>query len=105
MNLMATTILNIDAIISDPTIRSGRPIIAGTGICVSDIVARSVSGDARVPEEIAEDFKLSLGEVYAALAYYHFHKEDIDREIRASESEAEELANILEAQEKLTRIE
>jgi uncharacterized protein (DUF433 family) len=96
--------LNIAAIISDPNIRSGRPIIAGTGICVSDIVTKSISGDTRAPEEIAEDFNLSLGEVYAALAYYHFHKEDIDSEIRASESEAEQLAHILEAQGKLRRV-
>jgi hypothetical protein len=33
------TILSIDLIVSDPNVRSGRPIIAGTTLRVQDVVA------------------------------------------------------------------
>lgn len=35
---MAVTVLSIDAMVSDPAIRGSRPIIAGTGVRVMDIV-------------------------------------------------------------------
>jgi len=35
---VVATILAIEEIVSDPTVRSGRPVVGGTGICVSDLV-------------------------------------------------------------------
>jgi len=35
------------------------------------------------PDEIATEHDLMLGDVYAALAYYHEHREEIDESIRA----------------------
>ena len=75
------TVLSIDLITSDPKVRSGRPVIAGTGVCVSDIVALMIYHQ-RTVDEIAGDYKLSLGQVHAALAYYYTHKAEIDEEIR-----------------------
>ena len=101
---MSETILNIDEIISDPNIRSGRPVIRGTAICVSDVVSWHTSGDELNPEQIAAQFRLGLGQVYAALAYYHLHKTRIDAEIQVSISEAQALIDELKSQERLTEI-
>lgn len=42
-------------------------------------------------DEIASEYDLSLGGVYAALAYYHDHKEDVDRRIKEGEAFSEEM--------------
>lgn len=65
-------------------VRGGKPRIAGTRICVSDVVIWTEQG--RSPDEIAADYPhLTLGDVYAALAYYHDHQAEIDRQIKESE--------------------
>jgi uncharacterized protein (DUF433 family) len=65
-------------------VRGGKPRIAGTRICVSDIVLWTEQG--RSPYEIVADFShLTLADVYAALAYYHDHQAEIDRQIKESE--------------------
>lgn len=67
-----------------PGVRSGKPRIAGTRICVSDVVIWTEQG--RSPYEIVADYpQLTLADVYAALAYYHDHQADIDRQIKESE--------------------
>lgn len=67
-----------------PDIRSGKPHISGTRICVSDVVIWTEQG--RSAYEIVADFpQLSLGDVYAALSYYHDHQVEIDRQIKESE--------------------
>lgn len=42
-------------------------------------------------EEIATEYCLSLADVYAALAYYYDHREEIDRVIREDEEFIAEL--------------
>jgi uncharacterized protein (DUF433 family) len=62
----------------------GKPRIAGHRIRVQDIVLWTEEG--RSVDEIVADFpQLSLADVYAALAYYHDHRERIDQDIRADE--------------------
>ena len=73
-----TKILSIDEIVSDSEVRDGRPIIRGTKISVSDVVAWHLSGEKLSPEQIATDFHLSLGQVYSALTYYYLHQEKFD---------------------------
>ncbi|RPI97581.1 MAG: DUF433 domain-containing protein [Chloroflexi bacterium] len=97
---MVATVLSIDTIVSDPKIRGGRPIIAGTGIRVIDIVAYYRYG-GQTPEELATGFALSLGQVHAALAYYHLHKDEIDESMRAEAERAEQLIAELEKQGKV----
>jgi uncharacterized protein (DUF433 family) len=84
-------ILKIDEIISDSEVRDGRPIIRGTRICVSDVVAWHLSGDKLPLEKIATDFHLGLGQVYSALSYYYLHQDQIDSEMRQSTDDAQRL--------------
>jgi uncharacterized protein DUF433 len=44
-------------------------------------------------DEIATDYDLTLGQIYAALSYYHDHREAIDAAIRADEAFVEEVRN------------
>jgi uncharacterized protein (DUF433 family) len=97
---MVATVLGIDTIVSDPQIRGGRPTIAGRRITVSDLVARYLSFGMS-PEELAINFKLTLGQVHAALAYYYMHQADIDEEMRRDEETADRLKIELERQGKL----
>lgn len=83
-------VLAIETIVSDPNVRRGRPVIAGTGIMVSDIAAYT-NFQGMTPDELAVQLGLTLAQVHAALAYYYAHKAEIDAEIRANREEAEAL--------------
>ncbi len=61
------TVLSIDAIDSDPEVRSGHPKIAGRGVTISDLV-RGYLHKKYTPEALAIYYALTLGQVYAALA-------------------------------------
>ena len=100
---MAITVLNIDTIVSDPTIRDGRPIIDGRSVTVSDLVARYRRWGLS-PEELAIRFKLQLGQVHAALAYYYMHQDEIDAEMRRDQQIAERLKAELDHDGKLGHI-
>lgn len=74
-----------------PGYRGSRPHITGTGVTV-DRVAVLHTIDSMGPAEIAADLGLSLGQVHAALAFFHLNRELFeewlsDRE-RADEEEA-----------------
>lgn len=75
-----------------PGICGGRPRIAGTRIRVQDIVIwHERLGYS--PDEIVSHYpQLTLADVYAALAYYHDRRAEIERDIH----EAEELATTLQ---------
>ena len=69
----------------------GKPRLAGTRIRVQDIVVwherLNYSAD-----EIASRFpQASLAAIYAALSYYHDHRSEIDEQMRAGESFADQL--------------
>jgi uncharacterized protein (DUF433 family) len=73
----------------NPGLRGGRPVIAGTGICVRTIAIESNRGLS--PEEIAADRPpLSLAQIHAALAFYHANKREIDADIAAEEQAYDE---------------
>src|SRR3990170_1651330 len=77
-------------IVRSPEIRGGRPRIAGTGVTVRRIVGWYKLGLS--PEEISTEIPhLSLAQVYAALAYYHANREEIEADIAAEEAEADRL--------------
>ena len=73
-----------------PGVAGGKPQIAGHRITVQTIVIWheriGLSAD-----EIATEHDLSLADVYAALAYYYDHREEIDRAIREDEEFIAEL--------------
>jgi uncharacterized protein (DUF433 family) len=61
-------------------IRGGRPRLAGTRITVADLVLMHLRLGQSL-EEIAGKYALPLAAVYAAMAYYHDHRAEIDRTI------------------------
>ena len=87
-----TVIQNLEYIGTNPNIRSGRPHIIGTTIEVSALAIQHIIHQQSV-DEIAQDYRLTVSQVYAALAYYYAHKEEIDAAIKAQEDFAERLKN------------
>lgn len=73
-----------------PGIAGGKPHIAGHRITVQNIVIwhewMGLSAD-----EIASSYDLSLADIYAALAYYYSHQQEIDEMIQQSEDLVEKL--------------
>lgn len=85
---MASKILPVDSVISDPEIRGGQPVIAGTTLRVSDLASwHTLAG--LTPEQLASQFELDLARVHAALAHYYHHKAAIDAEIRDNSDQSE----------------
>ena len=63
----------------------GKPAIAGHRISVLDVAAWHQQGMSA--NAIAHDFGLTLAQVYAALAYYYDHQDEIDRGLAEEEAE------------------
>jgi uncharacterized protein (DUF433 family) len=77
-------------ITTTPEVRGGRPRVAGTGVTVQRIVGWYKLG--LTPEQIADELgHLSLAQVYAALAFYHANRDEIEAAIAAEEETAERL--------------
>jgi uncharacterized protein (DUF433 family) len=75
-------------IVRTPGTCGGRPRIAGTRITVEYIVNEIRAGVT--PEEILENKPyLTLGGIYAAIAYYYANKEVLDTEFAAYEEECD----------------
>jgi uncharacterized protein (DUF433 family) len=75
-----------------PGVCGGKPHLSGHRITVQSIaVWHERVGIA--PDEIATEYGLTLGDVYAALAYYHDHRAELDEAIRKEESFVQELRN------------
>jgi uncharacterized protein (DUF433 family) len=72
-------------IVSTPGTCGGKPRIAGHRITVKHIViCHQRSGQS--PDEIVSDYpSITLSDVYAALAYYFDHKDEIDADIKADD--------------------
>ena len=68
-----------------PGVAGGKPRIAGRRITVQNIMVwherLGMSAD-----EIASEYDLSLADVYAALAYYFDHREEIARTLAEDEA-------------------
>jgi uncharacterized protein (DUF433 family) len=75
-----------------PGVAGGKPRVTGHRITVQAVVVwherLGLSAD-----EIASEYGLSLADVYAALAYYYDHREEIDQAIGADEAFVTELRN------------
>ncbi|MBC6451975.1 MAG: DUF433 domain-containing protein [Hormoscilla sp. SP5CHS1] len=86
-----STVIDIGTLIDrHPGIHGGCPIIAGTGVTVRRIIIWYQQG--LTAEEIADEIgHLTLGQVYAALTYYHMNKNEIDADIAAEEAEADRI--------------
>lgn len=73
-----------------PGIVGGKPRVAGRRITVHDIVVWH-ERLGRDIDELAAEHDLSLADVYASLAYYFDHREQIDRELDESRAFVEAL--------------
>lgn len=75
---------------SRPGVLGGKPCISGRRIAVQHIAVwherLGLSAD-----EIAGEYDLDLADVYAALAYYFAHREEIDRSIREGKEAVRQL--------------
>lgn len=69
-----------------PGVAGGKPRIAGHRITVQDIVVWH-QRMGKSADQIAVEHGLTIADVYAALAYYFDHSEEIDESLRASEAE------------------
>ena len=68
-----------------PSVAGGKPLIAGHRITVQDIAIWH-ERLGRSPDEIAAEYDLTLADVYAALAYYFDHREEIDRSMEEGQA-------------------
>jgi len=71
-------------------IADGKPRIAGRRITVQNIAVWH-ERLGKTADEIASEFDLSLAEVYAALAYYFDHRDEIDELILKEQQFVSEL--------------
>jgi len=79
-------------IVFTPDVRGGRARISGTGVTVRRIVEWYKSGHS--PEEIADEIgHVSLAQVFAALAYYHANRDEIEADLANEKDVAERLGS------------
>lgn len=65
-----------------PGVVGGRPRIDGTRVTIRSIAVCYQQG--LMPEEIVQQYeRLTIAQVYAALAYYHANREEIEADIAA----------------------
>ena len=74
-----------DLIVRRPEIHGNRPIIGGTGVAVRTVVGHYKLGLSA--EEIADEMALALAGVYAALAYFHLNRDEIEADLLANSEE------------------
>lgn len=84
------TSISVEHIEKTPGTCGGRARIAGHRIRVMDVVVMHERWGFS-PDQIADQYPgISLGDVYAALAYYHDHRAEIADEFARDEAIAEQ---------------
>lgn len=79
-------------IVRDPDVLDGEPKIEGRRVSVRQIAEWVEEGDLTA-RTVADRHDLDVADVYAALAYYHSHPDEmaaVDRKLREREQEARE---------------
>jgi|SRR5690349_18050581 len=74
-----------------PGVCGGKPRVAGTRIRVQDIVVWHERMGLSADEIASEYPQVNLAAVYAALAYYHDHRDQIDWQMEQGQALVEEL--------------
>jgi uncharacterized protein (DUF433 family) len=94
MAVDASTKTEYAHVVSTTGILGGEPHIEGHRIRVRDIVAARDLGGL-TPEEIGASVypQLALAQVYAALAYYEDHRDEIDRAAKGESQFVEQFLN------------
>ncbi len=73
-----------------PNLRGGQPHIRNTRITVSDVAIMHLQLGKSIPE-IAGEYAVDLASVYAALAHYFTHQQEIDARIAEDQAFAKRL--------------
>ena len=77
-------------LVRTPAVCGGRLRIDGTRVTVLQIVTLYKRGET--PEDIAQNFpQVKLGQVYAALAYYHANRTLVEQELADESAEHDRL--------------
>ncbi len=95
---MSGTIQHIESV---PNRCGGKPCIVGTRIRVYDIHVWHDLGGKTVDEIVCDYPQLTHGDVYAALSYYHDHREEIVAQMERDE----ELVRQMRAKQGPSRLE
>jgi uncharacterized protein (DUF433 family) len=74
-----------------PGVCGGKPRIAGHRIAVQNVVLWHERGGLSPDEIVSRNTGLTLADVYAALVYYHDHRDEIRARIREDEAFADRL--------------
>ena len=69
----------------DDEILGGEPRIAGTRVGVRHVTGRVIDG-GQSPAHVADQFDISLSDVYEALSYYYSHIEELRNFERENEA-------------------
>lgn len=85
-----TLLISKEHIEISPNVRGGKPCITGTRIAVEDVATMHLKMRQSLIE-IAGKYMLPLASVYAAMAYYFDHRQDIDRRTIAEDRQVEAL--------------
>ena len=96
MSLTATPSVSTEPghIEATPGICGGRPRIRGTRIRVQDIVVWHERMNLSSDEIASRHPQVNLAAIYAALAYYHDHRAEIDQQMQHGNELAAELAQV-----------
>lgn len=83
--------IQLDAmLVRTPNVCGGRLRVDGTRVTVLQIATLYKRGESA--EEIAQNFpQLNLSQVYAALAYYHANRVDVEQELADEANDFERL--------------
>jgi len=110
MTSQATTGTHSAPVISEhieitPGVCGGKPRIAGHRITVQNVVLWHERGGLSPDEIVSRHHSITLADVYAALTYYHDHRDEIRAQIQADEEFADRLraSSPSPLQEKLRR--
>ncbi|MEO8493481.1 MAG: DUF433 domain-containing protein [Planctomycetota bacterium] len=74
------------------TTESGVPLVAGTRTKIVEIVLDHLAHHWDAEEIQRQHPHLSLAQIYSALAYYHDHRAEVDRDIAERLNKAEMIA-------------
>lgn len=75
-------------IVASPGVKGGKPRLAGTRLSVAEVVTMHRRLGQSL-EEIAATYELPLVTVYAAIAFYYAHQDQIDLSIAEAHAFAE----------------
>lgn len=80
-----------EMLVKDPDVCGGHIHIDGTRITVERIATLYKQGQS--PEDITQTYpQLSLSQVYAALAYYHANRAEIEAALATADAQYDDLA-------------